>query len=69
VALLKIAIFRKKKKLIFMAPSKSDFLDTEKIAFSWLPEKAIFRKKEKWLHRGSLKKRFFGYKKRFFVAP
>jgi hypothetical protein len=47
-----------------MAPSISDFLETgKKIAFSWSPEKAIFRKPKQIAFNGALKNPFFGKRK------
>jgi hypothetical protein len=53
-----------------VAPWKSDLLENEKIAFSWRPEKAIFRKTKNHFFNAAQEKRFFGKRKNlFFLAP
>ena len=51
-----------------MAPRRSDISETEKMAFTWRTEEAIFRKPKNSLCRGPLQMRFFGYRKNGFSS-
>ena len=63
---LKKRFFGNRNFFFFVAPWKSDLLETVKITFSWTREKCIFWNTKKSFFRRSIRKRFFWNKKSFF---